>query len=243
MRIGNLSRASIRSRGIFAFQMMRVFIVAVLAATGAFALSLSVEDQSASPESVAASGPQHESASAARTVEGAEQTAPVQVANADPLAAAPMDGSGIPSAAPEPPVQESASAPAPADTGSDQAAAPPAVPSGEAQAPETRQAAQEPSSHMPSPNVPSPNVPSPPAAEDMTGAVAVANVPTAPDPASDLIDLNTASFEQLNSLRNAGPLGRAIIKGRPYRSVEDLVTRKVLRRSVYEKIKDQVTVR
>ena len=243
MRIGNLSRASIRSRGIFAFQMMRVFIVAVLAATGAFALSLSVEDQSASPESVAASGPQHESASAARTVEGAEQTAPVQVANADPLAAAPMDGSGIPSAAPEPPVQESASAPAPADTGSDQAAAPPAAPSGGAQAPETRQAAQKPSSPMPSPNVPSPHVSSPPAAEDMTGAVAVANVPTAPDPSSDLIDLNTASFEQLNSLRNAGPLGRAIIKGRPYGSVEDLVTRKVLRRSVYEKIKDQVTVR
>ncbi|MXQ13647.1 hypothetical protein GR328_19740 [Microvirga makkahensis] len=77
----------------------------------------------------------------------------------------------------------------------------------------------------------------------MTGTVTVASTSGDPETASDLVDLNTASFEQLNTLRNAGPIGRAIIRHRPYASVEDLVKRKVLRRSVYERIKDQVTVR
>jgi hypothetical protein len=33
------------------------------------------------------------------------------------------------------------------------------------------------------------------------------------------------------------------MRGRPYASAEDLVTKRILRRSVYERIKDQVTVR
>ena len=39
-----------------------------------------------------------------------------------------------------------------------------------------------------------------------------------------------------------GALGRAIIRHRPYRSVDDLMKKKVLRRSVFEKIKNQVKV-
>jgi hypothetical protein len=79
---------------------------------------------------------------------------------------------------------------------------------------------------------------------DVTSAVTKqAALPAEPAPADDLVDLNTASFEQLNSLPGAGPVGRAIIKGRPYASAEDLVKKKVLRRPIYEKIKDQVTVR
>jgi len=90
--------------------------------------------------------------------------------------------------------------------------------------------------------------PSLPPALDMsvTGAVtkqAALPEPAAPAPATVLVDLNTASLEQLNSLKGAGALGRAIVKGRPYKSVDDLVRKKVLRRQVYEKIKDQVTVR
>ncbi|NBJ11250.1 helix-hairpin-helix domain-containing protein [Microvirga sp. SYSU G3D207] len=90
--------------------------------------------------------------------------------------------------------------------------------------------------------------PSPPPALDMsvTGAVtkqAALPEPAAPAPATVPVDLNTASLEQLNSLKGAGALGRAIVKGRPYKSVDDLVRKKVLRRPVYEKIKDQVTVR
>lgn len=78
---------------------------------------------------------------------------------------------------------------------------------------------------------------------NMTGAVNTETDPAVEsEQPGDLIDLNTGTFEQLNSLRGGGPIGRAIIKGRPYVSTEDLVTKKVLRRSVYEQIKDQVTV-
>jgi DNA uptake protein ComE-like DNA-binding protein len=62
------------------------------------------------------------------------------------------------------------------------------------------------------------------------------------DPAPTLVDLNKASVEQLNNLKGAGSLGRAIVRGRPYKSVEDLVKKRVVRRTAFERIKDQVTV-
>jgi hypothetical protein len=57
-----------------------------------------------------------------------------------------------------------------------------------------------------------------------------------------LVDLNRGSLEDLNTLDGAGSLGKAIIRGRPYASVDDLVKKRVLRRTSFEKIKDQVTV-
>jgi DNA uptake protein ComE-like DNA-binding protein len=57
-----------------------------------------------------------------------------------------------------------------------------------------------------------------------------------------LVDLNKGSLEDLNTLDGAASLGRAIIRGRPYASVDDLVKKRVLRRTSFEKIKDQVTV-
>jgi DNA uptake protein ComE-like DNA-binding protein len=57
-----------------------------------------------------------------------------------------------------------------------------------------------------------------------------------------LVDLNKSTIEQLNRLKGAGSLGRAIVRGRPYKSVEDLVTKRVVRRAAFERIKDQVTV-
>jgi DNA uptake protein ComE-like DNA-binding protein len=57
-----------------------------------------------------------------------------------------------------------------------------------------------------------------------------------------LVDLNKGSFEDLNSLDGAGSLGKAIIRNRPYASVDDLVKKRVLRRTSFEKIKDQVKV-
>jgi hypothetical protein len=66
--------------------------------------------------------------------------------------------------------------------------------------------------------------------------------PTSPDPASDpnLVDINSAPLEDLNAL-GAGRVGRAIIRGRPYASVEDLVTKRILTRSDFGLIKDRVT--
>lgn len=92
------------------------------------------------------------------------------------------------------------------------------------------------------------SLPEDPIDPDITGAVtphaSLADPkPAAAPEAASLVDLNTASFAQLNSLKGAGALGRAIIKGRPYASVDDLMRKKVLRRTAFEKIKHQVTVR
>ncbi|WP_445501513.1 ComEA family DNA-binding protein [Microvirga sp. G4-2] len=233
MQIGHLSRSSrrshgIRSHGIAGFQLLRVVIVIGLAAAGAFAVSLSVEDPSSALEAVAAADRQPDRTSAPRSVDEPRRIAPVQVATADPGTPDLTSASAKPSVAPDEPVQEAAHADMPAGTSVDHTAAAPVSTSGDARPPETAQAANE---------------APPPAAPEMTGAVNVASIASNPEQGAELVDLNTASFEQLNSLRNAGPLGRAIVKGRPYASVEDLVKRKVIRRSVYEKIKDQVTVR
>lgn len=86
----------------------------------------------------------------------------------------------------------------------------------------------------------------PPAAQQAaTGAVQDKVAAAAPPPAgaSGLVNLNTATLEQLNAIDGAGSVARAIMRGRPYASAEDLVTKRILRRSVYERIKDQVTVR
>jgi DNA uptake protein ComE-like DNA-binding protein len=60
---------------------------------------------------------------------------------------------------------------------------------------------------------------------------------------SGLVDLNTAPLHQLNALRGAGLIGRAIVRGRPYASAEDLVKKRVLNRSTYARIKNQITAR
>ncbi|WP_313902710.1 ComEA family DNA-binding protein [Methylobacterium sp. E-066] len=56
------------------------------------------------------------------------------------------------------------------------------------------------------------------------------------------VDLNSASVEQLNAL-GAGMIGKRIIEFRPYTSVDDLLARRVLKRSDYEAIKGAVTIR
>jgi DNA uptake protein ComE-like DNA-binding protein len=58
-----------------------------------------------------------------------------------------------------------------------------------------------------------------------------------------LIDLNSATVAQLNALRGGALIGRAIVRGRPYTRPEDLLQKRVVRRSTYERVKDQITVR
>ena len=61
-------------------------------------------------------------------------------------------------------------------------------------------------------------------------------------PASEpkLIDINTASADDLNRLGQR--FGKAIIAGRPYRFVGELVSKRVLKRSTFSRIKDRITV-
>lgn len=126
-----------------------------------------------------------------------------------------------------PPPQERASEPEPPRPA-------PEVPVREAQpAPALEEPARPPvPAAVPAPSAPAAPVPDPTAqAEERADPRAVA-----------LVDLNTATLAQLNGLKGGGNIGRAIIQKRPYTSVDQLLGKRVLSRTTYERIKDQVTV-
>ena len=56
------------------------------------------------------------------------------------------------------------------------------------------------------------------------------------------LDLNTASMAALNHIPGMSNIGRAIVSHRPYRSVEDLVSRHVLRSGDFRRVRDKVKV-
>jgi DNA uptake protein ComE-like DNA-binding protein len=59
--------------------------------------------------------------------------------------------------------------------------------------------------------------------------------------AADKLDINSATKEQLDALPGIGEaFAQKIIDNRPYRTKRDLVTKKVIPQSTYEKIKDQI---
>jgi len=58
-----------------------------------------------------------------------------------------------------------------------------------------------------------------------------------------LVNINTASFSQLDSLPGIGQVyGQSIIEHRPYSNIEELTSRGVLKTGIYEKIKDKISV-
>lgn len=58
-----------------------------------------------------------------------------------------------------------------------------------------------------------------------------------------LININTASLNQLDLLWGVGPAtAQKIIDNRPYAKVEDLLDKKAVKANVYEAIKDKITV-
>jgi competence protein ComEA len=74
------------------------------------------------------------------------------------------------------------------------------------------------------------------------GAAAVQQAAT--QKAGNLIDINTATADQLKALPGIGDAYSAkIIKGRPYRAKNELVQKSILPQGVYDKIKNLIIAR
>ena len=59
-----------------------------------------------------------------------------------------------------------------------------------------------------------------------------------------LLDINSAGESDLETLNGIGPaLAQKIIAGRPYHGKNELVTKKIIPQSTYNKIKDQIVAR
>lgn len=82
-----------------------------------------------------------------------------------------------------------------------------------------------------------PAMAAPPTTAPVTG-------PNAAQPQAGLVDINSASAQELDKLPGVGPArAQAIIANRPYRAKNELADRKIVPTNVYDGIKDKIVAR